>query len=104
MVQTYGWVGAVRNRKWAYSEIWKSEAPQTKFCKYPGASPAIYQSQLYNLENDPNELTDVADKYPVVARQMSAKLKEYIASGEGLTYGSFNGKPTLDTAEGLYAK
>jgi len=49
-------------------------------------------------------LTDVADKYPDVARQMSAKLKEYIASGDGLTYGSFNGKPALDTEEGLYAK
>jgi arylsulfatase A-like enzyme len=104
VVQTYGWVGVVRNHEWSYSEIWKPQAPQTKFCKYPGAPPAIYRPQLYNLEKDPKELTDVADKYPDVARQMSAKLKEYIASGEGLTSGSFNGKPTLDTAEGLYAK
>jgi len=104
VVQTYGWVGVVRNHEWAYSEIWKPEAPQTKFCKYPGDSPSTYQPQLYNLDNDPKELTDVAEKHPDVARQMSAKLKEYIASGEGLTYGSFNGKPTLDTEEGLYAK
>jgi hypothetical protein len=104
VVQTYGWVGAVRNYEWSYSEIWKPQAPQTKFCKYPGAPPANYRPQLYNLEKDPKELTDIADKYPDVARQMSAKLKEYIASGEGLTSGSFNGKPTLDTAEGLYAK
>ena len=80
------------------------EASQTKFCKYPGDSPSTYQPQLYNLDNDPKELTDVAEKHPDVARQMSAKLKEYIASGGGLTYGSFNGKPALDTEEGLYAK
>jgi hypothetical protein len=28
---------------------------------------------------------------------------EYLAAGEGLTCGSFNGKPTLDTEESLYA-
>jgi arylsulfatase A-like enzyme len=104
VVQTYGWVGVGRNHEWAYSEIWKPGASQTKFCKYPGDSPSTYQPQLYNLDNDPKELTDVAEKHPDVARQMSAKLKEYIASGEGLTYGSFNGKPALDTEEGLYAK
>jgi hypothetical protein len=35
---------------------------------------------------------------------MSAKMKEYIASGEGLAFGSFNSKPSLDTREGLYSK
>ena len=35
---------------------------------------------------------------------MSARMKEYIASGEGLTLGSFNGKPSLDLQEGLYSK
>jgi hypothetical protein len=35
---------------------------------------------------------------------MSAKLKEYVDSGQSLTYGSFNGKPTFDTEEGLHAK
>ena len=104
VVQTYGWVGAVRNHEWSYSEIWKPEAPRAMFRKYPDAPAAAYQPQLYNLEKDPKELTDVADKYPEVARQMSAKLKEYIAAGEGLTGGSFYGKPTLDTEEGLYAK
>ena len=104
VVQTYGWVGAVRNQEWSYSEIWKAEAPRGKFRKYPNTPPNTYQPQLYNLEKDTEELTDVAHKYPEVARAMSAKLKEYIASGEGLTYGSFTGKPILDTEEGLYAK
>jgi hypothetical protein len=35
---------------------------------------------------------------------MSAKMKEYITSGEGLTLGSFNAKPSLDILEGLYSK
>ena len=97
VVQAYGWVAAVRDRQWSYSEIWKPEAKQAKFHKSPGAPAATYQPQLYNLERDAQELTDVAEKYPDVARQMSGKLKEYIASGEGLTLGSFNAPPSLDT-------
>ena len=97
MVQAYGWVASVRNHQWNYSEIWKPEAKQAKFHKFPGAPADLYQPQLYNLETDPKEMTDVADKYPDVARQMSAKLKEYIGSGENLTFGSFNSPPSLDT-------
>ncbi|MGH9446459.1 MAG: sulfatase family protein, partial [Terriglobia bacterium] len=104
VVHTYGWVGAVRNQEWNYSEIWQPQAHQDKFHASPGAPLGIYKPQLYNLEKDPNELDDVVDKYPDVARQMSARMKEYIASGEGLTFGSFNAKPSLDTQAGLYAK
>jgi hypothetical protein len=35
---------------------------------------------------------------------MSARMKEYIASGDGLTLGSFSGKPSLAVQEGLYSK
>ncbi|MGD1104239.1 MAG: sulfatase [Terriglobia bacterium] len=104
VVQTYGWVGAVRNAEWSYSEIWKPEAHKDKFHKCPDAPAEPYQPQLYNLQNDPKELTDVADQYPDVARQMSARMKEYIASGDGLTLGSFSGKPSLAVQEGLYSK
>lgn len=105
VVHTYGWVGAVRNQEWCYNEVWKPEAHQGKFHIVPGAPLSTYKPQLYNLEKDPNELTDVADKYPDVARKMSARMKEYIASGEGLTLGSFSAKPSLDTREGgLYSK
>lgn len=104
VVQTYGWVGAIRNAEWSYSEIWKPEARQDKFHKFPGAPDLPYHPQLYNLQDDPKELTDVADKHPDIARRMSARLKEYLASGQGVTMGSFNGRPSLDTREGLYAK
>ncbi|HUZ45259.1 MAG TPA: sulfatase-like hydrolase/transferase [Terriglobia bacterium] len=99
VVQTYGWVGCARNREWSYTEIWKPEAPQHKFSVRPGATPAFYKPQLYNLEKDPQELTDVADQYPDICKKMSSKMKEYIASGEGLTFGSFNEKPRLQTGE-----
>jgi len=99
VVHTYGWVGCARNQEWSYTEIWKPEAPQDKFSVSPGAPPAFYKPQLYNLEKDPEELTDVADQYPDICKRMSSKMKEYIASGEGLTFGSFNEKPRLNTGE-----
>lgn len=104
VVQTYGWVGAVRNQEWSYSEIWQPDAHQDQFHATPGAPLAPYKPQLYNMEKDPNELTDVADKYPDKARQMSATMKEYIASGKRITAGSFNAKPSLDTSQGRNAK
>ena len=104
VVQTYGWVGAVRDKEWSYTEIWKPEARQDKYRVSPEAPLAPYKPQLYNLQQDPQELTDVVDKYPDVARRFSAKLKEYIASGEGQTSGSFNAKASFDLQEGLYAK
>jgi arylsulfatase A-like enzyme len=104
VVQSYGWVAAVRNKEWSYSEVWKPEAREEKYRKYPGAPYAPYQPQLYNLQDDPKELTDVANKYPDVAQKMSARMKEYVVSGQPVTLGSFNGKPSLDLEEGLYAK
>lgn len=104
VVQTYGWVGAVRNEQWNYSEIWKPEARQDQYHAYPGAPLRIYKPQLYNLKKDPKELKNVVDQYPEVARHMSAKMKEYIASGKGLTFGHFNANPSLDTTSELYLK
>jgi arylsulfatase A-like enzyme len=104
VVQSYGWVAAIRNKEWSYTEIWKPEAHEEKFRKSPGVPEAPYQPQLYNLQDDTKELTDVADKHPDVARQMSARLKEYVASGQGVTLGTFNGKASLNLEEGLYAK
>lgn len=104
VVQTYAWVGAIRNSEWSYSEIWNSDAKQYDYRPHPDAPPKPYQPQLYNLQDDPKELTDVAEKYPGIARQMSAKMKEYVAAGKDITYGSFNAKPSLERNEGLYSK
>lgn len=103
VVQTYGWVGAVRNREWNYSEIWKPDARQEKFRVRPGAPESAYKPQLYNLAKDPEELTDVADQHPDVCKRLSARLKEYVAAGEGITYGSFNQKASLSMGD-VYVK
>ncbi len=104
VVQTYGWVGAVRNAEWNYSEIWKPGTNAGMYHKLPDMPAEPYKPQLYNLQDDPKEMTDVADKYPDAARRMSAKMKEYLASGQGVTMGSFNGKASLNPGEGLYSK
>ncbi len=84
VVQTYGWVGAARNREWNYSGVWE-----------PRAKGAHERPQLYNLESDPEELTNVAERYPDVVRRMAGLLRDYVASGQGLTFGSFNAPPSF---------
>lgn len=86
VVQAYGWIASARTPEWNYSQVWKPEA-------YEGT----YHPQLYDLTKDPEELHDVADEYPDVVRQLSGKLKEYMASGEGVTRGSFQEKESLRT-------
>lgn len=91
-VQAYGWIAAVRTPEWNYTQVWKPEAYQGK-----------YSPQLYNLEKDPEELKNVADNYPDIVRQLSAKLNEYLASGEALTRGSFQEKESFKTGQ-VYVK
>jgi arylsulfatase A-like enzyme len=82
-VQGYGWIGAVRTPEWNLSAVWNPK-------EYKGN----YVPQLYSREKDPDELTDVAKKYPDVVADLKKKIDEYIAAGEGLTRGSFHGRPT----------
>ena len=49
-----------------------------------------YPPQLYSREKDPDELTDVAGKYPDVVADLKRKLDDYIEAGRGLTRGSFH--------------
>ncbi len=78
VVTGFGYVAAVRTREWNYSQVWNAAA-------YKGS----YSPQLYDLARDPKELTNVADKYPAVVERLSGLLKEYVASGERITRGSF---------------
>ena len=82
-VQAYGWIGCVRTPEWNFSAVWNREA-------YEGN----YAAQLYNREKDPDELTNVAEKYPHVVADLNKKLDDYMAAGEGLTRGSFHGRST----------
>ncbi|MGA2132093.1 MAG: sulfatase [Bryobacteraceae bacterium] len=81
VVQAYGWIAAVRTPDWNYSAIWNRE-------KYVGE----YKPQLYDRKKDPDELKTVADDNPAVVRELHTKLEQYIASGWGITNGSFNEK------------
>ena len=83
-VQAYGWIAAIRTREWNYSEIWKPEAYRE-----------AYLPQLYDLSKDPEELHSVAEKYPDVMRQLSAHLRDYLRSGEGITRGTFQEEESL---------
>ncbi len=81
LVQGYGWIGAVRTVEWNFSRVVDPERYQKE-----------YKPQLYNLEKDPQELTNVADQYPDVVNDLSAKLIDYIEAGNGLTGGSFHAR------------
>merc|ERR1712176_534357 len=39
--------------------------------------PADRLVQLYNIEDDPNETTEISDEYPLIVHQMLAKLADY---------------------------
>lgn len=78
-VMAYGWIGAVRTSEWNFSAIWNAN-------EYPGR----YEPQLYSREKDPDELNNIAGQYPDVVSDLTKKMNDYIASGVGLTKGSFN--------------
>ena len=98
LVQAYGWVAAVRNQEWSYSEIWKPEARQALVPQVSRRAPLLRISRNFTTSwmTRRNSWTS-RRKYRDVAHQMSAKLKEYISSGVDLTFGSFNSQPSLDT-------
>lgn len=80
VVSSFGYIASVRTHEWNYSAIWDKE-------KYKGGS---YSPQLYDLNKDPEELTNVADQHPQVLKNLQEKLDDYIASGKDLTNGSFS--------------
>lgn len=82
VVSAFGYVASVRTREWNYSAIWNRE-------KYKGT----YEPQLYDTQKDPQELKSVAAQNPAVVQELQKKLDEYIASGWGITGGSFHETP-----------
>ena len=78
-VSAFGWIGAIRTHEWNYSAVWNPE-------RYVGN----YNPQLYDRKRDPEELRNVADQHPSVVKDLQSKLDAYIASGRGLTNGTFS--------------
>ncbi len=85
-VMGYGWIGAVRTPEWNFSAVWNPK-------DYPGN----YLPQLYSREKDPDELKNIAEKYPDVVADLKQKLDDYIAAGRGLTMGSFHARLGVGT-------
>ena len=85
LVQAYGWVGGVRTRDWQLSTIIDREKLGYDFA-----------AQLYNRADDPDELTNVADKHPEVVSELTAKMEAYLESGKDLTLGSFHAQEDFD--------
>lgn len=80
LVQAYGYVAAVRTPEWNFSTVFDEE-------RYP--KPEGYPPQLYNLEKDPQELTNVAEQHPDIVADLTAKMRDYLESGKGITSGHF---------------
>ena len=97
VVQSYSWVAAIRTQEWNYSQAWKrkEELEGALRPQIYDAWGGNYRPQLYNLQEDPEELTDVAAKHPDITRRLSAQLQEYIDSGKELTRGSFHEREGL---------
>ena len=77
-VSAFGPYACIRTRKWNYVCPW-TELPK-------GARPRI---DLYDLEADPHELTNVAADHPDVARDLAARLEAHMRKYAPLTHGSF---------------
>ncbi len=93
VVQGYGYIAAVRTPEWNYSQVWN-----------PRGYKGTYPPQLYNLAEDPEELSNVAPKHPDVTKRLSALLRDYVASGERITRGSFAEKETFGIGDTYTSK
>ncbi|NLO04217.1 MAG: sulfatase-like hydrolase/transferase [candidate division WS1 bacterium] len=70
IISCFGWHASVRNRKWNYIAPW---AP------IPEKAPGGEVRALYDLENDPEELTNVIDEHPEIASEMQQWMEDYLA-------------------------
>ena len=87
LVQAYGWVGAVRTPEWQFSKVIDQE-------RFGGD----YAPQLYNRENDPDELRNVAEDHPDVVASLTEKIEDYLESGREITKGSFHARMDVQPA------
>ena len=78
-ISAYGYLASVRTPEWNYLGIWNKE-------KYAGR----FAPQLYDRRKDPDELKNVIDAHPAVARALQSKLDTYVSEGWEITKGSFN--------------
>lgn len=83
IVTGFGQWAAYRTDKWDYLTQWESEGQ---------AAPP----ELYDLENDPQELTNVAAENPGVATDLRTRLEQHLREHEPLTQGHLGGTLAFD--------
>ncbi len=97
----------IRTAQWSFTRPWfKPSTSESKEGRLYGSTST--REELYDLEADPEELTNVAEQHPDVARDLSRRLEEHIRRFAPLTTGSmqsitevgehmtFDGLPKLD--------
>jgi arylsulfatase A-like enzyme len=83
VVTAFGGYAVYRTDRWAYVTVWDAETPNPR------------PPELYDLEKDPQELTNVAADHPEVAAQLREALQAHLREHAPLTQGHLGG-----TAEG----
>jgi arylsulfatase A-like enzyme len=78
IVTAFGHFACVRTKKWNYVTPW-TQLPEYRQVRH----------ELYDLEADPEELTNVLDKHPDVARGLRERLTAHIKDMAPLTDGRF---------------
>jgi arylsulfatase A-like enzyme len=74
IVTGWGEHAAVRTHQWCYLGRWSDGRPFT---------------ELYDVQRDSRELTNLAAQHPAVVAELGARLKEYVDSGWSITRGTF---------------
>jgi arylsulfatase A-like enzyme len=77
IITCFGWHASVRNQNWNYIAPW-AELPDQR-----GAG----RTELYDLQNDPEELDNVIDEHPEIAAEMQAWMENYLEEHAGETSG-----------------
>jgi arylsulfatase A-like enzyme len=76
MITAFGFHASVRDKKWDYIAPW-TEPPERHGRR----------TELYDLEDDPQELRNVIEEHPEVAEEMQAWLEQYIEEHRAETSG-----------------
>ena len=67
VISAFGWYASVRTKDWNYHTAWTQ--PQRGQVRPP---------EIYDRRSDPDELVNVIDQHPEVARELQARLDEVL--------------------------
>jgi len=82
VVSAFGKYACIRTEKWNYIRLWSLDTGNT-------AQAGHVQEELYDLENDPEELTNVIGDNRATADELANRLEAHIKKFAPLTTGSF---------------